>query len=170
MTDVEWAVIRPLLPVPGWLYGRGGQSEVYCHRAMSDAVRYLVDKGTERRAMPGDFPRWDRAYRGSGTSSVSAMLPPSGASTVSTRLQTIAHPWHSCSAAAGSAWMRSASSRSPTTRQRAESSCCSSSPTADGIRGLPGSDDTPDHDSRGITARMSDERKRSPQVRKHNSF
>ncbi|MGW6911076.1 hypothetical protein [Streptomyces sp. NPDC054940] len=23
MTDAEWAVVRPLLPVPGWLRGRG---------------------------------------------------------------------------------------------------------------------------------------------------
>ncbi|GGQ35351.1 hypothetical protein GCM10010279_50260 [Streptomyces mutabilis] len=25
MTDAEWAAIRPLLPVPAWLPGRGGQ-------------------------------------------------------------------------------------------------------------------------------------------------
>lgn len=30
MTDAEWAVVRPLLPVPGWLQGRGGQPEAYC--------------------------------------------------------------------------------------------------------------------------------------------
>lgn len=27
MSDAEWAVVRPLLPVPGWLRGRGGQPE-----------------------------------------------------------------------------------------------------------------------------------------------
>ncbi|MFD7137790.1 IS5 family transposase [Streptomyces sp. NPDC059894] len=62
MTDAEWAVVRPLLPVPGWLRGRGGQPEAYCHRAMLDAVRYLVDNGVKWRAMPGDFPPWDRVY------------------------------------------------------------------------------------------------------------
>ncbi|GAA3679319.1 IS5 family transposase [Streptomyces iranensis] len=62
MTDAEWAVVRPLLPVPGWLRGRGGQPEAYCHRAMLDAVRYLVDNGIKWRAMPGDFPPWDRVY------------------------------------------------------------------------------------------------------------
>jgi transposase len=36
MTDAEWAVVRPLLPVPGWLRGRGGQPEAYCHRAILD--------------------------------------------------------------------------------------------------------------------------------------
>ncbi|MEU9155224.1 transposase [Streptomyces sp. NPDC048417] len=62
MTDVEWAVVRPLVPVPGWMRGRGGQPEVYCHRAILDAVRYLVDNGIKWRAMPVDFPPWDRVY------------------------------------------------------------------------------------------------------------
>ncbi|WP_316784502.1 IS5 family transposase [Streptomyces sasae] len=62
MTDAEWAAIRPLLPVPGWMCGRGGQPEAYCHRAILDAIRYLVDNGIEWRAMPADFPPWDRAY------------------------------------------------------------------------------------------------------------
>ncbi|MFC8076714.1 IS5 family transposase [Streptomyces sp. NPDC057307] len=62
MTDAEWAVVRPLLPVPGWMRGRGGQPEVYCHRAVLDAIRYLVDNGIKWRAMPVDFPPWDRVY------------------------------------------------------------------------------------------------------------
>ncbi len=62
MTDAEWEVVRPLLPVPGWLRGRGGQPEAYCHRAMLDAVRYLVDNGIKWRAMPAGFPPWDRVY------------------------------------------------------------------------------------------------------------
>jgi len=62
MTDAEWAVVRPLLPVPGWLRGRGGQPEAYCHRQILDAVRYLVDNGIKWRAMPTDFPPWDRVY------------------------------------------------------------------------------------------------------------
>jgi transposase len=56
------AVVRPLLPVPGWLRGRGGQPEAYCHRQILDAIRYLVDIGIKWRAMPADFPPWDRAY------------------------------------------------------------------------------------------------------------
>jgi transposase len=62
MTDAEWAVVRPLLPVPGWLRGRGGQPEAYCHRAILDAIRYLVDNGIKWRAVPADFPPWDRVY------------------------------------------------------------------------------------------------------------
>ncbi|MEU2629957.1 IS5 family transposase [Kitasatospora sp. NPDC007106] len=62
MTDEEWAVVRSSLPVPGWLEGRGGQPEGYCHRQMLDAVRYLVAGGISWRAMPVDFPAWDRVY------------------------------------------------------------------------------------------------------------
>lgn len=62
MTDAEWAVVRPLLPVPGWMRGRGGQPEAYCHRAILDAIRYMVDNGIKWRAMPADFPPWDRVY------------------------------------------------------------------------------------------------------------
>ncbi|MFF4576553.1 IS5 family transposase [Streptomyces sp. NPDC001410] len=62
MSDAEWAAVRPLLPTPGWLRGRGGQPEAYCHRAMLDAIRYLVDNGAKWRAMPADFPPWDRVY------------------------------------------------------------------------------------------------------------
>ncbi|WP_260470688.1 IS5 family transposase [Streptomyces sp. RP5T] len=62
MTDAEWAVVRPPLPVPGWMRGRGGRPEGYCHRALLDAIRYLVDNGVKWRAMPADFPPWDRTY------------------------------------------------------------------------------------------------------------
>jgi hypothetical protein len=37
--------VRDLLPVAGWLAGRGGRPEGYCHRQMIDAIRYLVDNG-----------------------------------------------------------------------------------------------------------------------------
>ncbi|GGL95687.1 hypothetical protein GCM10010129_44510 [Streptomyces fumigatiscleroticus] len=60
MSDAEWAVVRDAMPVPGWLEGRGGQPESYCHRQMVDAVRYLVAGGIAWRAMPADFPVWDR--------------------------------------------------------------------------------------------------------------
>ncbi|WP_158690671.1 transposase [Streptomyces sp. 142MFCol3.1] len=47
MTDAEWVAVRPLLPVPRWLQGRDGQPEAYCHRALLDAIRHLVDNGTK---------------------------------------------------------------------------------------------------------------------------
>jgi transposase len=62
MSDAEWAVVRDAMPVPAWMNGKGGQPEGYCHRQMLDAVRYLVAGGITWRAMPGDFPVWDRVY------------------------------------------------------------------------------------------------------------
>ena len=62
MTDEEWQVVRDAMPVPAWLEGRGGQPEGYCHRQMLDAIRYVTDNGIKWRAMPTDFPAWDRVY------------------------------------------------------------------------------------------------------------
>ncbi|MFI8836332.1 IS5 family transposase [Streptomyces afghaniensis] len=62
MSDAEWMAVRDLLPVPGWLAGRGGRPEGYCHMQLIDAVRYLVDNGIKWRAMPSDFPPWPRVY------------------------------------------------------------------------------------------------------------
>ncbi len=62
MTDTEWAAVRPLLPVPAWLKGRGGRPEGYCHRQLLDTIRYLVAGGISWRAMPADFPDWGRVY------------------------------------------------------------------------------------------------------------
>ncbi|MCX4870943.1 IS5 family transposase (plasmid) [Streptomyces sp. NBC_00257] len=62
MSDAEWAIVRDAMPVPGWLEGRGGQPEGYCQRQMLDAVRYVVAGGITWRAMPADFPAWDRVY------------------------------------------------------------------------------------------------------------
>ncbi|MFF5767758.1 hypothetical protein ACFY8F_35215 [Streptomyces tanashiensis] len=33
---------------------------------MLDVIRYLADSGTKWRAMPADFPPWDRSTRSSG--------------------------------------------------------------------------------------------------------
>ena|ERR1022692_1298367 len=62
MTDAEWAVIEPLLPVPGWLAGRGGSPGTYCRRDIVDAIRYLVHNGCVWRALPADLPRWRTVY------------------------------------------------------------------------------------------------------------
>ncbi|MFJ2746375.1 IS5 family transposase [Streptomyces sp. NPDC087440] len=62
ITDEQWAVVREALPVPAWLEGRGGQPEGYCHRQMLDAVFYVTDNGIKWRALPADFPPWDRVY------------------------------------------------------------------------------------------------------------
>jgi hypothetical protein len=53
--------------------------------------------------------------------------------------------------------------------ERGASSCCSSSPTIDGICNLPGSDDTTRHHSHRITRPTPDQRKRRLQMRNDNS-
>ncbi|MFG2919754.1 IS5 family transposase [Kitasatospora sp. NPDC048298] len=63
LTDAEWALVRPLLPVPAWLNGQGGRPEGYCHRQMLDAVRYLVAEGVRWASLPADFPKWRAVYR-----------------------------------------------------------------------------------------------------------
>jgi transposase len=63
LTDGQWAVIAPLIPVPAWIGGRGGRPEGYCHREMIDAMLYVNDNGTKWRALPVDFPDWLAAYR-----------------------------------------------------------------------------------------------------------
>ncbi|GAA2127508.1 IS5 family transposase [Kitasatospora saccharophila] len=63
LTDAEWALVRPLLPVPAWLNGKGGRPEGYCHRQLIDAVRYLVAEGVRWASLPVDFPKWRAVYR-----------------------------------------------------------------------------------------------------------
>lgn len=63
LTDAEWAIVRPLLPVPAWLNGRGGRPEGFCHRQMLDAVRYLVTEGVRWASLPADYPTWRAVYR-----------------------------------------------------------------------------------------------------------
>ncbi|MET8114411.1 transposase [Streptomyces prasinus] len=48
------------MPVPGWRAAAGSRRA--CPRQMVDAVRYLVAGGITWRAMPADFPAWDRVY------------------------------------------------------------------------------------------------------------
>ncbi|EFE68684.1 conserved hypothetical protein [Streptomyces viridosporus ATCC 14672] len=38
MSDAEWASVRDLLPVPGWLAGRSGRPKGYCHRQRRGAI------------------------------------------------------------------------------------------------------------------------------------
>ena len=65
MTDEEGVEVRPLLPVPGWLCGRGGRPEGYCHRAMLDQCHEVESSATVSRVgemrrglcYPGDRPR-----------------------------------------------------------------------------------------------------------------
>jgi transposase len=62
LTDAQWAVLEPLLPVMLCLTVLGGRPELHCRRTMINAVLYLVDNGIKWRAMPADFPPWQTVY------------------------------------------------------------------------------------------------------------
>lgn len=62
MTDAEWALIEPLLPVPACETPTGGRPEKHPRREIVDAIRYVVDTGCKWRALPRDFPPWRTCY------------------------------------------------------------------------------------------------------------
>jgi transposase len=62
LTDAQWAVLEPLLPVMLCLTVLGGRPELHSRRTMVNAVLYLVDNGIKWRAMPADFPPWRTVY------------------------------------------------------------------------------------------------------------
>ncbi|MFD4144640.1 IS5 family transposase [Streptomyces sp. NPDC058572] len=63
MTDGEWEIISRRLPLPAWLWGRGGRPEAHCRRVVVDAIRYIVDNGAKWRALPVDFPPFSTVYK-----------------------------------------------------------------------------------------------------------
>ncbi|AYF26636.1 IS5/IS1182 family transposase [Micromonospora tulbaghiae] len=56
LTDAQWAIIEPLLPVPGSNAGRGGRPEKHSRRLVLDAIFYLVRGGIAWRQLPVGFP------------------------------------------------------------------------------------------------------------------
>ncbi|QEU96955.1 transposase [Streptomyces kanamyceticus] len=56
MTDTEWALIEPLLPVPACQTSKGGRPERWPRREIVDAIRYLNRTGCQWRSLPADFP------------------------------------------------------------------------------------------------------------------
>ncbi|ADI04739.1 putative transposase [Streptomyces bingchenggensis BCW-1] len=61
MTDAEWALIEPLLPVPACQKPTGGHPEAHPRREIVDGIRYLVDNGIKWRSM-ADYPPWRTIY------------------------------------------------------------------------------------------------------------
>jgi putative transposase len=62
LTDGQWAVLEPLLPVMLCTTVLGGRPELHARRTMINAVLYLADNGIKWRAMPADFPPWKTVY------------------------------------------------------------------------------------------------------------
>jgi len=56
ITDVQWAVLEPLLPPPGNAAGHGGRPEKHPRRFILDAIFYVIRGGIAWRQMPSDFP------------------------------------------------------------------------------------------------------------------
>lgn len=62
LTDEQWRVLEPELPVMLCGTGTGGRPERHCRRTMIDAVFYVVDNGIKWRALPRDFPKWQTVH------------------------------------------------------------------------------------------------------------
>jgi transposase len=62
MTDEQWAVLEPLLPVMLCLTVLGGRPEKHSRRAMIDAMFYIADNGCKWRNLPRDFPKWKTVH------------------------------------------------------------------------------------------------------------
>jgi transposase len=62
LTDRQWTLLEPLLPMPACRRPTGGRPERHCRRQIINALFYLVDNGIKWRAMPADFPPWRTVY------------------------------------------------------------------------------------------------------------
>jgi transposase len=62
MTDEEWAVLEPLLPVMLCGTALGGRPEKHWRRTMIDAMFYMNDNGAKWRNLPADFPGWKTVH------------------------------------------------------------------------------------------------------------
>lgn len=62
ITDAQWAVLAPLLPMPGNTTSRGGRPEKHPRRLVLDAIFYLVRGGIAWAALPHDFPPHQTVY------------------------------------------------------------------------------------------------------------
>ena len=60
-TDVQWAIVEPLLPPPT-NHPRGGRKEKHPRRDIVDAILYVVRTSCSWRQLPADFPPWGTVY------------------------------------------------------------------------------------------------------------
>jgi len=61
LTDAQWAVVEPLLPVRD--RRRGGRPLRYNRRLVLDTILYVLVSGCAWRQVPHDLAPWDVAYR-----------------------------------------------------------------------------------------------------------
>jgi transposase len=58
LTDVQWEIIEPMLPLPKWM----GRPFSHDRRDIVDAILYVVRTGCAWRYLPADFPPWQTVY------------------------------------------------------------------------------------------------------------
>jgi putative transposase len=58
LTNVEWRIREPLLPLPA----RHGRPRKYSWRALLKALFYVLRTGCQGRAVPPELPQWKTAY------------------------------------------------------------------------------------------------------------
>jgi transposase len=58
LTDMEWRILEPLLPVPS----RHGRPRKYTWRGILTVIFSVVRTGCQGRAVPHDLPPWATAY------------------------------------------------------------------------------------------------------------
>ena len=59
LTDAEWAVIKPHMPLPAKL----GRPPDWTFREIIDGIFYILRGGIPWRLMPTDLPPWPTVYR-----------------------------------------------------------------------------------------------------------
>ncbi|HEV2377668.1 MAG TPA: transposase [Streptosporangiaceae bacterium] len=62
LTDGQWAVLEPLLPVMLCATELGGRPERHRRRTMTDAMFYVAGSGCKWRSLPRDFPKWKTVH------------------------------------------------------------------------------------------------------------
>jgi putative transposase len=59
LSDIEWEIIKPLIPIPQTNRGR---KRVHSYREILNAIFYLLRSGCSWRMLPHDFPHWKTIY------------------------------------------------------------------------------------------------------------
>lgn len=62
VTDIQWAILEPLLPLPGNTGGKGGRSEKHPRRLILDAIFYVARGGIPWAQLPRGFPPYQTVY------------------------------------------------------------------------------------------------------------
>lgn len=58
LSDVEWALLEPLVPAPK----TGGREPIHSRREIVNAIFYVLRSGCQWRMLPHDFPPWETVY------------------------------------------------------------------------------------------------------------